>query len=490
MKPFSWERLPDVGPRNRRDFLRGISGMLGATALTELFATRPGKAAEVGERIPGLPGLPHFAPQAKRVIFLFMSGGVSQFETFDHKPVLNQRQGEELPGSYRQRGLLGMSNTQASFPLVGSFAGFKQRGASGQWVSDLLPGISSVIDDLCVIRTVHTDAVNHDPAMSFMQSGAQLPGRPSFGSWLSYGLGSENADLPAFIVMISRRGVDQPLSSRLWDNGFLPSRHQGTQFRSSRDPVLFLGRPGGIDRDVDRSSLDTLGDLHRLEMARRGEPDLSSRISQYEMAFRMQMSVPEATAVDSEPASVKALYGPEVDKPGSFARNCLIARRLAERGVRFVQLYHPGWDHHGNLPTEMGSLTREIDGPCSALIADLKNRDLLKDTLVIWGTEFGRTCYSQGSILKEEKGVNYGREHHKNCCVFWLAGGGVKPGYSHGQTCDLGFDIANDPVHVNDLHATLLHLMGIDHRRFTYPFKGRNFRLTDVGGEVVKPILA
>ena len=490
MNPFSWERLPGAGPRNRRDFLRGISGMLGATALTELCATRSGKAAEALEGIPGLPGLPHFAPLAKRVIFLFMSGGVSQFETFDHKPVLNQRQGEELPGSYRQRGLLGMSNTQALFPLVGSFAGFKQRGASGQWVSDLLPGISSVIDDLCVIRTVHTDAVNHDPAMSFMQSGAQLPGRPSFGSWLSYGLGSENADLPAFIVMISRRGVDQPLSSRLWDNGFLPSRHQGTQFRSSRDPVLFLGRPGGIDRDVDRSSLDTLGALHRLEMANRGEPDLSSRISQYEMAFRMQMSVPEATSVESEPASVKALYGPEVEKPGSFARNCLIARRLAERGVRFVQLYHPGWDHHGNLPTEMGSLTREIDGPCSALIADLKNRDLLKDTLVVWGTEFGRTCYSQGSILKEEKGINYGREHHKNCCVFWLAGGGVKPGYSHGETCDLGFDIANAPVHVNDLHATLLHLMGIDHRRFTFPFKGRNFRLTDVGGEVVKPILA
>lgn len=480
-------RLPEnpFAP-GRRGFLHG----LGAMALSELLGKDSAQGASTAGESAGLPGLPHFPPKAKRVIFLFMSGGASQFETFEHKPTLLKRQGEELPESYRKRGLLGMSNTQGVFPLVGSFAGFKQHGKSGQWVSDLLPGTASVADDLCVIRTVRTDAVNHDPAMIFMQSGAQLPGRPSLGSWLSYGLGSENADLPAFIVMISKRGVDQPLSSRLWDNGFLPSRHQGTQFRASSDPVLYLGRPQGLNRDIDRATLDTLAALHHLEKERRGETELASRIAQYEMAFRMQTSVPEAVGIDSETEAARQRYGSDVDKPGSFARNCLIARRLAERGVRFVQLYHPGWDHHGRLPEGMRALTREIDQPCAALIQDLKDRDMLKDTLVVWGTEFGRTCYSQGSILNEDSGIVYGREHHKTCCAFWMAGAGVKAGHSHGETCELGFDIVSEPVHVNDLHATLLHLLGIDHLRLTFPFRGRDFRLTDVGGEVVRGILS
>ncbi|MCC6882521.1 MAG: DUF1501 domain-containing protein [Verrucomicrobiales bacterium] len=468
--------------------LSRFGGGLGSLALAEMLGRGASAKGEQGGILHGLPGLPHFAPKAKRVIFLFMSGGASQFETFDHKPELAKRHSEELPESYRKRGLLGMSNNQARFQLVNSFAPFHQQGKCGTWISDLLPETGKVVDDICVIRSMYSDAVNHDPGMIFMVSGSQLPGRPCIGSWTTYGLGSENADLPGFIVMVSNRGVDQPLSARLWDNGFLPSKYQGTQFRSANDPVLYLGTPPGISRELQRKSLNRLGELHALEMAERGESEIESRIAQFELAYRMQASVPEATDISGEPEHVKNLYGPDVDKTGSFARNCLLARRLAEKGVRYIQLYHPGWDHHGALPEAMKGNTQEVDFGCAGLIRDLKQRDMLKDTLVIWGTEFGRTCYSQGLI--STKNGSYGREHHKNCFSFWMAGGGIKGGQVHGETCELGFDIVQDPVHVNDFHATLLHLMGVDHERLTYRFNGRDFRLTDTAGKVVRSILA
>jgi hypothetical protein len=472
---------------SRRRLLAGLGGTLGSIALSELLGSSAAK-------VPGLEGLPHFAPKAKRVICLFMSGGMSQYETFDHKPELARRHGEELPESYRARGLVGMSNTQASFPLVKPFSSFRQHGKSGQWLSDLLPHLGEVADELCVIRSFKSEAVNHDPAMILLQSGDQNPGRPSLGSWTSYGLGTENADLPAFIVLVTNRMVDQPLSSRLWDHGFLPSRHQGTQFRSGKDPVLFLGSPTGVSRNLDAATQKALRRLHEREMERRGEPDLSSRLAQFELAFRMQTSVPDATSIDNEPESVKSLYGPDVEKPGSFARNCLVARRLAEKGVRFVQLYHPGWDHHGSLPRDMMQNTREIDSAAAGLIKDLKQRDMLKDTLVVFCTEFGRTCYCQGSIVADTTTpgatYSYGREHHRDAFSIWMAGGGIKPGTSYGETCELGFDVVKDPVTVNDYHATILHLLGIDHQRLTVSFQGRQFRLTDVAGKVVKAVLA
>lgn len=486
----------------RREWLHRFGGGLGGIALADLLgaggrarAALPGGTAAAPnpfagpDRVGGLPSLPHFAPKAKRVIFLFMSGGASQFETFEHKPKLleMQKRDADLPESYRKRGLLGMSNNQARFQLVGSKFGFKQHGQSGAWICDLFPETAKVADDLCIINSMRSDAVNHDPGMIFMVSGAQLPGRPCMGSWISYGLGSETSDLPAFIVMISRRSVDQPLSARLWDNGFLPTRFQGTQFRSGKDPVLYLSRPPGVSEELDRKNLDRLRDLHRLQLAERGEAEIESRIAQFELAFRMQTSVPEATDIGSEPESVKKLYGNDVEKAGSFARNCLLARRLAERGVRHIHLYHPGWDLHGALPERIETQAREVDRASSALIQDLKQRDLLKDTLVVWGTEFGRTCYSQGLI--STKTGSYGREHHRDAFTFWMAGGGIKPGITHGETCELGFDVVADPVHVNDFHATVLDRLGIDHERFTFLFKGRDFRLTDVAGKVVENIL-
>jgi hypothetical protein len=483
-------------PPSRRQWLHRFGGGLGAFALADLLGQEntlpaPGSgAAQPHPRHGGLPGLPHFAPKAKRVIFLFMSGGASQFETFDYKPKLieMQEKGLELPDSYKKRGLLGMSNNQAAFQMVGSKFPFQQHGQSGTWISDLLPHTAKVADELCIIRGMKSEAVNHDPGMIYMVSGAQLPGRPSMGSWLNYGLGSQTDDLPGFIVMVSNRGVDQPLSSRLWHNGFLPSQYQGTQFRAGTDPVLYLSRPPGISAELDRLSLDRLRELHQIDLRERGEAELESRIAQFELAFRMQTSVPGVTDIAGEPESVKKLYGPDLEKAGSFARNCLLARRLAERGVRYIHLYHPGWDHHGSLPETMSEVTKEIDQGCGALIQDLKQRDMLKDTLVIWGTEFGRTCYSQGMI--STKTGTYGREHHRDAFTFWMAGGGVKPGITHGETCEIGFDVASDPVTVNDFHATIMHLLGIDHLRFTYRYKGRDFRLTDVGGEVVEKILA
>jgi len=480
-----------TAPLSRRDFLTRSGGGLGALALAELLGAGPPAAAseQAPARSGGRPGLPHFAPKAKRVIFLFMTGGFSQFESFEHKPLLKERQGQELPPSVRGGApLLGMSNHQAAVPMVGSPWAFAQHGQSGAWFSERFPHLAGRADDLCFLKSMTSEAVNHDPALTFMQTGAQLPGRPSIGAWLGYGLGSENADLPAFISLISKRPVDQPLSSRLWDSGFLPTRHQGVQFRAGVEPVLYLRDPQGVSREDTRGMIDALNELHRLEHARTGHPDLEGRIAQYEMAYRMQMAVPEVTDVSKEPDSVKALYGPDVAKPGSFAANCLLARRLAESGVRFIQLFHPGWDHHGSLPEGFMIGSREVDQPAAGLLADLAARDLLRDTLVVFGSEFGRTCYSQGKISKASGA--FGREHHRDCFTFWMAGGGVQPGLTYGASDEFGFRPVENPVHVNDFHATLLHLMGIDHERFTHRFQGRDYRLTDVAGKVLSGLLA
>ncbi|MFN0130262.1 MAG: DUF1501 domain-containing protein [Verrucomicrobiales bacterium] len=479
-------------PLTRRDFLARSGYGLGALALGELLGTRStaAEAAPVSaSRTAARPGLPHFAPKAKRVIFLFMTGGFSQFESFDHKPLLKERQGEELPPSVRGGApLLGMSNNQASVPMVGSPWPFAQHGQSGAWFSDRFPHLAQHADQLCFLKSMTSEAVNHDPALTFLQTGAQLPGRPSLGAWLDYGLGSENADLPAFITLVSKRMVDQPLSSRLWDAGFLPTRHQGVQFRAGAEPVLYLRDPQGLTRDDTRRLLDTLNDLHRLEREQSSQPDLEGKIGQYEMAYRMQMAVPEVTDLSQEPDHVKKLYGPDIDKPGSFATHCLLARRLAERGVRFIQLFHPGWDHHGSLPEGFVVGAQEVDQPAAGLLADLTARDLLRDTLVVFASEFGRTCYSQGKISKVSG--SFGREHHRDCFTFWLAGGGVKPGLTYGASDEFGFHTVENPIHVNDFHATMLHLLGIHHERFTHRFQGRDYRLTDVAGKVLTPILA
>jgi hypothetical protein len=468
---------------SRREMLARSGHGLGAIALSQLLSGQSGASA-----LSGIPGLPHHAAKAKRVIFLFMSGGMTQFESFDHKPMLAKHQGEDLPASMRAgKELLGMSKNQARVPLVGSSFKFAQHGKSGAWLSDLFPHTAKVADDLCFLKAMKSDAVNHDPALTFMQTGAPLPSRPTMGAWLSYGLGSENADLPGFIVLITKKPADQPLTSRLWDAGFLPAQYQGVQFRSGSEPVLYLNNPAGVSRDSTRRMLDTLKELHALDLQQRAAAEIEAKIHQAEMAFRMQASVPEAVDIQKEPKHVLDMYGPDVMEPGSFARNCLLARRMAERGVRFIQLYHPGWDMHGNVPAHMPTQAKEIDQASAALVADLKQRDMLKDTLVIFGSEFGRTCYSQGTISK--KNGAYGREHHRDSFTFWMAGGGVKPGISHGETDDFGYQGVKDIVHVNDFHATVLHLLGIDHERLTVRHQGRDYRLTDVAGKVVKPIL-
>ncbi len=432
---------------------------------------------------------PHFAPKAKRVIFLFQSGGPSHLELFDHKPELAKRHGAELPDSIRKgQRLTGMTSGQKSFPVIAPKFKFSKHGSAGGWFSELLPHTAKMADDLCVIRSMNTDAINHDPAITFMQTGSQQPGRPSFGSWLSYGLGSPAENLPAFVVMISHgSGADanQGLLDRLWGSGFLPSSHQGVKFRTGKEPVLYLSDPPGIDRDLRRKMLDGLGELNRLQHAKDGDPEIQTRIEQYEMAFRMQASVPELTDLSKESTKTLEAYGPDVHKPGSFAANCLLARRLAERGVRFIQLYHRGWDQHGALPANIPKQCKDIDQPQAALVQDLKQRGLLDDTLVIWGGEFGRTVYGQGGLQD-----NYGRDHHGRCFTMWLAGGGTRRATLHGETDEYGYNITKDPVSVHDLHATLLHCLGIDHLRLTFPFQGRDFRLTDVHGEVVKALLA
>ena len=472
----------DVLNWTRRQWLARSGYGLGGAALAELL--QPSGTAE-----GALAGLPHFEPKAKRVIFLFMSGGFSQFESFDPKPLLEKRQGENLPDSVRGgRPALGMSANQAGLPMVGSAYKFAQHGQSGAWVSELFPHLAEVVDEVSFIRSMYSEAVNHDPALTFMQTGAPLPGRPSLGAWLNYGLGSENKDLPAYISMLSMRPVDQPLSSRLWDSGFLPTQYQGVQFRSGKEPVLYLDNPSGLKDADTRRMLDVLKELHQEQAAKVGEAEMEARIEQFEMAYRMQTSVPEATDIGSEPAEVKALYGADVEKAGSFAANCLRARRLVERGVRMVQLFHPGWDHHGALRVGFQVGAKEVDQACAGLLKDLKQRDMLQDTLVVLTSAFGRTCYSQGRISKQTG--EYGREHHRDCFTAWMAGGGVKPGVAYGSTDEFGYQVAENPVHVNDFHATILHLLGINHERLTYAFQGRNFRLTDVGGKVVKGLLA
>jgi Protein of unknown function (DUF1501). len=470
----------------RRHFFGRNATGIGIAALASLLA---GKDAAAKADNAGLPGLPHHTPTAKRVIFLFQSGGPSQMELFDYKPRLVEFQGTDLPDSVRRgQRLTQMSASQSSFPIVPSKYKFAQHGNSGAWVSELLPHTAKIADDLTFIKSMHTEAINHDPAVTFFQTGSQIAGRPSMGSWVAYGLGCETENLPAFVVMISpgQGGGGQPLYDRLWGSGFLPTKYQGVKFRSVGDPVLYLSNPPGFPAENRRAFLDALNIINQRKLAEMGDPEINTRIAQYEMAFRMQSSVPELIDLSKEPDHILEMYGPDVKKPGTYAYNCLLARRLAERGVRFIQLYHRDWDHHGKLPQGLPKRCQETDQPSAALIQDLKQRGLLKDTLVVWGGEFGRTVYCQGRLTA----TDYGRDHHPRCFTMWLAGGGVKPGITLGATDDYCYNITEDPVHVHDLQATILHCLGIDHRRLTYKFQGRYFRLTDVGGNVVQKVLS
>jgi hypothetical protein len=471
---------------NRRHFLSKLSLGIGSVALGSLLV--PGLFKGNGEEMDQLPlGLPHFAPKAKRIIYLFQNGAPSQLESFDYKPLLNKMQGEDLPASIRMgQRLTGMTSGQDRFPLVGSKFSFKQYGENGVWVSELFPHIASIADELCVIKTMHTEAINHDPALTFMQTGAQVGNRPSMGAWLSYGLGSENNNLPAFTVLLSRgRGNGQGVYAKLWTNGFLDSIHQGVQFSASEEPVLYLNDPEGADKAGRRRMLDKLAELNSMSYQEFGDPEIHTKIQQYEMAYRMQTAVPELTDLSKEPEHIIRMYGADCLTPGTYAANCLLARKLSEAGVRFVQLYHQGWDQHGNMVGEMPLQAQDTDRASAALVMDLKQRGLLDETLVIWGGEFGRTNYCQGKLTDN----NYGRDHHPRCYSIWMAGGGVKPGV-YGETDEFGYNIVKDPVHVNDFHATVLHLLGLDHEKLIFKHLGRRYRLTDVAGEVVKGIIA
>jgi hypothetical protein len=466
----------------RRSFFR--QSAVGAAALASLL----NRNAQGRERTGGLEGVPHFKPAAKRVIYLFQSGGPSQLETFDYKPQLLQVQGTDLPSSIRKgQRLTAMSATQLAFPVVPSKYSFAQHGKSGAWVSELLPHTAKIVDDLTFIKSVHTEAINHDPAVTFFQTGSQIAGRPSMGSWVSYGLGCETENLPGFVVMISpgSGGGGQPLYDRLWGSGYLPTRFQGVKFRSVGDPVLYLSNPAGFPAENRRAYLDALKEINEEKLRDYADPEISTRISQYEMAFRMQTSVPELVDLSTEPDHVFKLYGDDAKKPGTYAYNCLVARRLAERGVRFIQLYHRDWDHHGKLPEGMPKRCGETDQASAALIQDLKQRGMLDETLVIWGGEFGRTVYCQGRLTK----TDYGRDHHPRCFTMWFAGGGMKPGTSIGATDDFSYNVTEHPVHVHDVQATILNCLGIDHTKLTWKFQGRNFRLTDVHGEIVRSVL-
>ena len=472
----------------RRHFFGRSSYGLGAAALFQMLNTQPAKASSSKPGASGgvMENL-HLPAKAKRVIYLFMSGGPSQIDMWDHKPLLQQRNGEELPADVRKgQRLTSMSGNQASLPLAGSIFDFKRYGSSGTWISELLPHTAKIVDELCVVKSMYTEAINHDPAITFFQTGAQIAGRPSIGAWLSYGLGSSNRNLPTFCVLVTKNKGGQPLYARLWGSGFLPSVHQGVQFRPGKNPVLYLTNPDGISPEIRRNMLDHLGRIHQLQHEQSLDPAIETQIAQYEMAYRMQTSVPEATDVSDEPDHIFDLYGPDAREPGTFAANCLLARRLAERDVRFIQLFHRGWDQHGNLPKAIVTQSKETDQPCAALIQDLKQRGMLDDTLVIWGGEFGRTSYSQGKLTA----TDYGRDHHPRCFTMWMAGGGVKPGTIYGETDPFSYNIVNDPVHVHDLHATILHLLGIDHERLTYKHQGRRYRLTDVHGHVVNDLIA
>ncbi len=471
---------------NRRTFLSRTSVGIGSLALGSLLV--PDLFSGKGKDEDALPfGVTHFAPKAKRVIYLFQSGAPSQLELFDYKPLLRKLQGEELPASVRNgQRLTGMTAFQKSLPLIPSFSDFHQHGQNGAWLGDLLPFTSKIVDDICIIRSMHTEAINHDPAVSFFQTGNQQPGRPSMGSWLSYGLGSENKNLPSFCVLLSRgQGDIQPLASRNWGNGFLDSIHQGVHLQSGHDPVLYLQNPAGTNKESRGKMLEHLASLNHLQEEEFGDPEITARIAQYEMAYRMQTSVPDVINFSDEPESSFKLYGADSLQPGTFAANCLLARRLSERGVRFIQLYHMGWDAHSDLPDRTRHFAKNVDQASAALIQDLKNRGMLDETLVIWGGEFGRTNYCQGAFKPE----NYGRDHHPRCFSIWMAGGGVKPGIVYGETDELGYNIIKDPVHVHDFQATILNLFGYDHEKLIYKHQGRRYRLTDVHGHVVKDIL-
>ena len=456
-----------------------LKSALGTAAIASLLQ-RDGIAAS---------GTTHFAPKAKRVVYLFQSGGPSHLELLDEKPELRRLHGTELPDSIRQgQRLTGMTSGQSSFPVIAPKFGFHSCGQSGTRISNLLPHTGSVVDDICIVKSMFTEAINHDPAITFIQTGSQQPGRPSLGAWASYGLGSEAEDLPTFLVLISHgsgKDSNQGLLERLWGSGFLPSSHQGVKLRSEGDPVLYLSDPKGINRGLRRQMLDSIAKLNNEHLAKSGDPEISTRIAQYEMAFRMQSSVPELTDLTHETDATFRMYGDDARKPGSFAANCLLTRRLFEKGVRFVQLYHRGWDNHGGLPTNIPKQCLDVDQAQAALVKDLKQRGMLDDTLIIWGGEFGRTVYGQGGLQDD-----YGRDHHGRCFSMWLAGGGIKPGMTFGQTDDYGYNIVQDPVHIHDLNATILNCMGFDHERLTYRYQGRDFRLTDIHGRIVESILA
>ncbi len=486
MTPINEHRLLHT----RRQFFGRSATGIGIAALAALL-DRDRLSANPPQGRPGVLRSTHFAAKAKRVIYLFMSGGPSHIDLLDYKPTLRRLHGTELPASVRMgQRITGMTAGQSTFPCVAPMFQFHQHGRCGRWLSELLPHTGRIADDICVVKSLHTEAINHDPAVTYIQTGHQQPGRPSMGAWLSYGLGSLTQELPAFVVMVSQGSgnrTDQPLFSRLWGPGFLPSEHQGVRFRSgSGDPVLYLSNPPGIDADTRRRMLDGLNELNQMAARTFGDPEITTRIAQYEMAFRMQTSVPELTDLSREPRHILDMYGVERGyDDGGYARNCLLARRMVERGVRFVQLFHRGWDQHGNLPGQIRGQCRDVDQPSAALIKDLKQRGLLEDTLVIWGGEFGRTVYSQGQLTA----TNHGRDHHGRCFSLWLAGGGIQGGIEFGQTDDYCYNIVKDPVHIHDFNATLLRCLGIDHTRLTYRFQGRDFRLTDVHGEVVQGIL-
>ena len=464
---------------NRRTFLKTSAHGFGALGLGSLLAKDDGML--IGT---------HHKPKAKRIIYMFQSGAPSQMDLFDPKPDLGERFSEDLPDSIRMgQRITGMTSGQKTLPVAPSIFKFAQHGQSGAWLSELLPHTAKVADDLCIIKSMHTEAINHDPAITFFQTGHQLAGRPSIGSWMSYGLGSANKDLPTYVVLTSRgtgRPNDQPLYDRLWGSGFISTQHAGVKFRNTGDPVLYLSNPDGVDRSMRRDMLDDLAALNGERHQIVGDPEIEARIAQYEMAFRMQASVPELTDVKGESQEVLDLYGPEVKKPGSYAANCLLARRLAERDVRFIQLFHQGWDHHGGLPKALKGQCSDTDHPTAGLLTDLKQRGMLEDTLLVWGGEFGRTTYCQGKLTRE----NYGRDHHPKCFSMWMAGAGIKKGITIGKTDDYCYNILEDPIHVHDLNVTILHLLGVNHERLTYRFQGRQFRLTDVHGKLIKQALS
>lgn len=478
----------------RRHFFGRTAAGIGTAALNSLLNPSPFAAppnvTNTTDKMPNLQGLPHFYPKAKRVIYLFMSGAPSQIDMWDYKPKMNDWFDKDLPDSVRNgQRITTMTSGQKRFPIAPSIFKFQQHGQHGAWVSELLPHTARAVDDLAVIKTVNTEAINHDPAITYIQTGSQLPGRPSTGSWLSYGLGSINQNLPAFVVLHSTVNGGfggQALYARLWGAGFLSTRHQGVSLRSTGDPVLYLSNPDGMSPGMRRRMLDKLAQLNRERYAEVGDPEIQSRIAQYEMAYRMQTSVPELTDISKESSHTLEMYGSEVKKPGTFAANCLLARRLAERGVRFTQVFIRQWDQHGNLPKDIRRQCGIIDQPCAALINDLKQRGMLDDTLVIWGGEFGRTIYCQGGLTKE----NYGRDHHPRCYTKWMAGGGIKPGIVYGETDDFSYNVVENPVHIHDLNATILHCLGINHEQLTFRHQGRDFRLTDVHGNVIQDILA